>query len=264
MTRTGPSRKNCGARKTPTHFGRILQDLGIGYIAAGSPQAKGRIERLWRTLQDRLVSELRLRGITTLEAANAFLPAFLADLNPRFARAPADATPAWRPAPRDLGRVAQLPLPRTVARDNTVRLGPRWVQLRPARAAAPTPAVASRCGERLMGGCGSTARAASAWRCSSGQALSLSSAPWRAPFNPAGNRQVPLRARPRRGAALSPSPSWWDFFHAPRGQLAAPRRRGRPAPTHPGRQPYNHHLLDAKGLAVHARTRGSHFMEQLA
>ena len=50
-------------RQDPTHFGRILRELGIGYIAAGSPQAKGRIERLWRTLQDRLVIELRLRGI---------------------------------------------------------------------------------------------------------------------------------------------------------------------------------------------------------
>jgi hypothetical protein len=50
----------------PTQFGRILHDLGIGYIPAGSPQAKGRIERLWRTLQDRLVVELRLRGLATL------------------------------------------------------------------------------------------------------------------------------------------------------------------------------------------------------
>lgn len=113
----------------PTHFGRILQELGIGYIAAHSPQAKGRIERYWQTLQDRLVSELRLRGISTLEAANAFLPAFLTDLNPRFARAPADATAAWRPAPRDLAAVLSCRYTRTVARDNTVRLGPRWVQL---------------------------------------------------------------------------------------------------------------------------------------
>jgi hypothetical protein len=113
----------------PTHFGRILQELGIGYIAAHSPQAKGRIERFWQTLQDRLVSELRLRGISTLEAANAFLPAFLADLNPRFARAPADAGAAWRPVPRDLAAVLSCRYTRTVARDNTVRLGPRWVQL---------------------------------------------------------------------------------------------------------------------------------------
>src|SRR3972149_3806497 len=80
----------------PTHFGRILQELGIGFIAAHSPQAKGRIAAVWATLQDRLVSELRLRGISTMEAANAFLPAFLADLTPRFARAPADPTAAWR------------------------------------------------------------------------------------------------------------------------------------------------------------------------
>src|SRR3990172_188477 len=83
----------------PTHFGRILQELGIGFIAAHSPQAKGRIERFWQTLQDRLVSELRLRGISTMEAANAFLPAFLADLTPRFARAPPAPTPAPPPPP---------------------------------------------------------------------------------------------------------------------------------------------------------------------
>ena len=113
----------------PTHFGRILRELGIGFIAAGSPQAKGRIERLWQTLQDRLVSELRLRGIATLEAANAFLPEFLADYNRRFTHAPADATAAWRPAPRDVAAVLSCRYTRTVAHDNTVCLGPRWVQL---------------------------------------------------------------------------------------------------------------------------------------
>jgi hypothetical protein len=118
----------------PTHFGRILQELGIGFIAAHSPQAKGRIERFWQTLQDRLVSELRLRGISTPEGANAFLPEFLADLTPRFARAPADATAAWRPAPRDLPAVLSCRYTRVVAQDNTVRLGPRWVQLSRRRA----------------------------------------------------------------------------------------------------------------------------------
>lgn len=113
----------------PTHFGRILRELGIGFIPAGSPQAKGRIERFWQTLQDRLVAELRLRGIRTLEGANAFFPEFLADLSARFARAPADAQPAWRPAPRDLPALLSCRYPRTVAHDNTVRLGPRWIQL---------------------------------------------------------------------------------------------------------------------------------------
>ena len=113
----------------PTHFGRMLQALGIGYVAAGSPQAKGRIERLWRTLQDRLVSELRLHRIATLEAANAFLPAFLADFNRRFAHAPADATPVWRRAPRDFAELLSCRYERVVARDNTVRLGVRWLQI---------------------------------------------------------------------------------------------------------------------------------------
>ena len=83
----------------PTHLGRVLAELGIGYIRAHSPQAKGRIERLWRTLQDRLRGELRLRGIHTPAAANAVLPEFLADYNRRFAHAPTDPTPAWRRPP---------------------------------------------------------------------------------------------------------------------------------------------------------------------
>jgi transposase len=115
----------------PTHFGRMLRALGIGFIRAHSPQAKGRIERLWATLQDRLTSELRLRGISTLEAGNAFLPEFLADFTRRFARPPAAATPAWRPAPHDLDRLLSCGYPRTVARDNTVGLGLRWVQIPP-------------------------------------------------------------------------------------------------------------------------------------
>ena len=58
----------------PTHLGRVLHDLGIGYLAAGSPEANGRVERLWRTLQDRLSRELRLRHITTPEGPMPFCP----------------------------------------------------------------------------------------------------------------------------------------------------------------------------------------------
>jgi len=117
--------------RDPTHFGVVLRDLGIGFIAAQSPQAKGRIERLWETLQDRLVSEMRLRGLNTLEAANAFLPEFLADFARRFCRPPADPTPAWRRVPRDLDRVLSCRYTRIVARDNTVHLADRWVQIPP-------------------------------------------------------------------------------------------------------------------------------------
>ena len=113
----------------PTQFGQVLRDLGIGYIGAHSPQAKGRIERLWATLQDRLVAELRLRGIQTLAAAEVFLPTYLADHNRRFARPPAETAPVWQRPPRDLADRLGCRYTRRVARDNTVRLGPRVVQI---------------------------------------------------------------------------------------------------------------------------------------
>ena len=113
----------------PTHFGQVLRDLGIGYIAAHSPQAKGRIERLWETLQDRLVPELRLHGIQTLAAAEAFLPTYLVDHNRHFAQPPAETTSAWQRPPRDLAERLSCRYTRRVARDNTVRLGPRLVQI---------------------------------------------------------------------------------------------------------------------------------------
>src|SRR6266545_4604360 len=68
--------KELQGQQEPTHFGRMLVTLGIGFIQAHSPQAKGRIERLWGTLQDRLTSDLRWGGLATLEAGNAFLPEF--------------------------------------------------------------------------------------------------------------------------------------------------------------------------------------------
>lgn len=72
-------------RRSPTQFGRAMGELGVQLIAAHSPQAKGRVERLWGTLQDRLVQELRLANVSTLEQANAFLPGFLARFNRTFA-----------------------------------------------------------------------------------------------------------------------------------------------------------------------------------
>ena len=116
-------------RQFPTHLGRMLQDLGIAYIAAHSPQAKGRMERLWATLQDRLVSELRVPGITTVEAAQAYLPEFIADFNRRFGKPPRSAAAVWRRAPADLPVQLSCRYQRVVARDNTVQLGPRCLQL---------------------------------------------------------------------------------------------------------------------------------------
>ena len=110
-----------------TQFGRAAHELGITQIPAGSPQAKGRVERLFGTLQDRLLQELRLAGITTLEQANAFLPGFLKRFNAKFAKAPADPAAAYRPAPKssELDQILCLKFTRTVANDHTVSFGNR-------------------------------------------------------------------------------------------------------------------------------------------
>jgi hypothetical protein len=71
-----------------TQFGRALNALNIEILCANSSQAKGRVERANRTLQDRLVIELRLAGLSDMEAANAFLPGFMARYNAKFAKAP--------------------------------------------------------------------------------------------------------------------------------------------------------------------------------
>ena len=80
-----------------TEFGRVAERLGIASIHATTPQAKGRVERANQTLQDRLVREMRLAGISTIEAAQVFVPAMLAKLNARFAKPPREAQDAHRP-----------------------------------------------------------------------------------------------------------------------------------------------------------------------
>lgn len=115
--------------REPTQGGRILRALGIGYIPARSPQAKGRIERFWGTLQDRLVSVLRLQRAASIDDARACLPPFIRDYNQRFAKPPQDPLPAWRPAPRDLDSHLACHYTRVVAKDNTVSLPDRWIQI---------------------------------------------------------------------------------------------------------------------------------------
>ena len=120
-------------KQSPTQLGRALEELGIQSIPACSPQAKGRIERAWRTCQDRLVSELRLARAVTLEEANAVLARFCADYNQRFARPAAEAASDFRCLPRrfDLARCLSLHYQRVVAADHTVALGAQSIALPP-------------------------------------------------------------------------------------------------------------------------------------
>src|SRR5450432_1821173 len=82
------SNENAASGNGMTQFGRALSELNIEILCANTSQAKGRVERAHYTLQDRLVKELRLAGISSIEAANAFLPNFVADYNGRFAKLP--------------------------------------------------------------------------------------------------------------------------------------------------------------------------------
>jgi transposase len=111
-----------GRARGITQFGRALTELNIDIICANSPQAKGRVERMNKTLQDRLVKELRLRGISTMEAGNAFLPEFMEDYNRRFGRTPKNSHDAHRPlrSGEDLSRIFTWQEERTMSRNLVV------------------------------------------------------------------------------------------------------------------------------------------------
>ena len=111
---------SCEAGRDPTQFGRALEELDIRLILAHSPQAKGR-ERIWGSFQDRLVSELRLAGASTIEQANKVLWNFLPRFNQRFGVAPAQPGSAYRQLTPGVSLDATLWYLRTVANDNTVR-----------------------------------------------------------------------------------------------------------------------------------------------
>ena len=116
-------------KRHPTQFGRALEQLGVTFIAAHSPQAKGRVERLWGVLQDRLTSELRLTQAADLDSANAVLRRFIADYNRRFARQPRENPTAWRPAPENLERICCFVHERIVSNDNVVQWEGRRFQI---------------------------------------------------------------------------------------------------------------------------------------
>jgi transposase len=116
-------------KRQPTQFGRALEQLGVTFIAANSPQAKGRVERLWGVLQDRLTSELRLAKAADIDSANAVLRKFIVDYNRRFARPPRENPTAWRPAPEALERICCFLHERIVSNDNVVQWEGRRFQI---------------------------------------------------------------------------------------------------------------------------------------
>lgn len=118
-----------------TQFGRAMKEVGITIIKAWSAPAKGRIENQWRTFQDRLVVEMRLKGIKTREEANCFLGPFLKTYNQRFCVAPKKQEPVFRasPPPSQLDRILCLKETRTVAKDHTISFEGLVLQIPPSK-----------------------------------------------------------------------------------------------------------------------------------
>jgi len=119
---------------TLTQFQRAMEELRIEVIPANSPQAKGRVERLFGTLQDRLIKELRLAGISTIEAANQFLvKTFIPDFNQRFSVIPRSQTNLHQPLleteRKRLNHIFSRHTNRIVHNDFTIAFGKQWYQL---------------------------------------------------------------------------------------------------------------------------------------
>ena len=124
-----------------TQFGRAMQDLDIQLICAQSPQAKGRVERMNQTLQDRLVKELRLQGINTMEEANAMLPTFIESLNAKFGVTPRNPRDAYRPLGHreKLDTILTLQAPRVLSKNLTLQFNNTVYQIK-----TPRPTYAMR------------------------------------------------------------------------------------------------------------------------
>lgn len=105
-----------GREKGITQFGRIVEELGITMFAASSPQAKGRIERLWETLQSRLVTEFRINNITNIEQANKFLVSYISKYNSKFAIKPTSKNTVFLKLPKryDLDELLCVRFERTI------------------------------------------------------------------------------------------------------------------------------------------------------
>jgi transposase len=214
-----------GGGREATQFGRALAELAIGSIVARTPQAKGRIERLWGTFQDRLTSALRLAGAQDLAAANRVLGAFLPRFNRRFAVPAAEAGSAYRPLGEgiDLAAVFCFKYRRTVNADNVVALGDERLQLTRSPARGSYAHARVEVHEHLDGSLGVFYQ---------GQPIGHKPAPPEAPL-PRSRHRGGARAQPPRPE----QPSQPDPAPKPVPASSLPTAPRRPAHNHPWRTP---------------------------
>jgi transposase len=191
-------------RKHATQFGRVLAELHITSIRSRSPQARGRVERLWGTFQDRLVSELRLAGASTIEAANDVLLAYLPRHNQKFAVSAAQPGSAFRSLDRDPDDLFCLKYTRTVGLDNVIRCGPQPLQVLP-----DTRYSYARATVEIRQYSDGTLAA-----CYQGHRLHTRPAPPEAP-RLRQSTVVPARPKPARHAPPAPNHPWRRWVYRP-------------------------------------------------
>lgn len=217
----------------PTQVERAFQELAITSIPARSPQAKGRVERLFGTLQDRLTSELRLAKISTREEANAFLPGFLERFNASFRVPAAQQGSAYRPLEEHLHpeEIFCFKYVRRVGTDNVVRFMGRRLQITPCHGRASYARCSVEVHERLDGSVAAYYQ---------GRCLAVGEAPAEAPVLRARvGRQRPLQTQ-LQVAAGAESVDMWAAHSPPQTQLETSRPHvhtpPKPAPNHPWRR----------------------------
>lgn len=227
-----------GKRET-TQFGKLMEGLGIRQIAANSPQAKGRVERLWATFQDRLVSELRLANACNLEEANEVLRRMVVEHNRKFARKPRDPKSVYRPVEKDmdLDAVFCFKYRRTVAKDNTVVFFGAVIQIGPGPGGSSYAGRVVEVQERFNG---------SLYVCSQGKAIAKTQAPAQPP--------AIIRVRHSNGSYTqecpwtAPKPMQPKLEQEPQTNTKTkPSWDGKPAANHPWRRSWVTKSLADKG-----------------
>jgi len=209
-------------RRESTQFGRIMEELGIISITSSSPQAKGRIERLWGTFQDRLKSELHIAGAKTTEEANRVLWDFLPRFNQRFAVPAAQPGTAYRQPGEGFipEEVFCFKYRRTVGPDNVVRLGEHRLQIMPTNGRSSYARAKVEVHERMDGSLAVYYQ---------GQCLAAKPAPPEAPL---------LRARNIKRAMPGGTESGEVKIATPARKSSQPKAPWKPGPDHPWRRSF--------------------------
>ncbi len=221
-------------RRKPTQFGRMMEELGIISITSLSPQARGRIERLWGTFQDRLKSELRIAGAKTTEEANRVLWDFLPRFNQRFAVPAREPGLAYRQVPDSFkpDEAFCFKYQRSVGKDNVVRFGGHRLQIMPTNGRLSYARAIVEVHERMDGSLAVYYK---------GQCLVTRSAPPEAPV-----LRVRSTARFTPGASDSRDLALCIAAKTTKTKLG---RHYKPAPDHPWRTSFRLHTIEGDKIA---------------